>query len=537
MKGGEIGRPMTQSAEVALREVLRLMQAHDWRGADQACRRLTAQFPEFPAGWFAASHIATALRSPAAALEAIETAVRAKPADIKYLMRRAQCLLALNRRRDALEVADAVERLGASDPAAWDALGTLRSYANDQTRALAAYDRALALAPNDPQFTYNRAAVRRFLGDLEGAEADYDRVIALKPSDYEAYLNRTELRVQTADRNHVTQLEALVRRGIPDWNGDVQIRFALAKEYEDLGNHDKSFEYLQSGAKERRQHLQYDVSVDVSTVDWIIEAFPVVPAKPDAGSSMEAPIFIVGLPRSGTTLVERILSSHSAVSSAGELDCFALAIVDAARRRSGQAQLPRQRLVEVSATLDFAALGHDYLRRARASLDFGADRRFIDKMPLNYLYCGLIGRALPNARIIHLTRHPMAVCYAMYKTLFKQGYPFSYDLGEIAQYYAAYRRLMRHWHAVMPGSIHDVSYERLIADQRGASQELVAFCGLDWEEACAAFHQNTAASRTASASQIRRPLYETSVSQWRHYQAQLATLGSELRAAGLSVES
>ena len=249
---------------------------------------------------------------------------------------------------------------------------------------------------------------------------------------------------------------------------------------------------------------------------------------------MEAPIFIVGLPRSGTTLVERILSSHSAVSSAGELDSFALAIVDAARRRSGQAQLPRQRLVELAATLDFEALGHDYLRRARASLDLDSERRFIDKMPLNYLYCGLIRRALPNARIIHVTRHPMAVCYAMYKTLFKQGYPFSYDLDEIAQYYLAYRRLMHHWHRVMPGSIQEISYERLIADQRGASQELVAFCGLDWEEACAAFHQNPAASTTASAAQIRRPLYETSVSQWRHYESQLAALSARLRAAGLT---
>lgn len=188
----------------------------------------------------------------------------------------------------------------------------------------------------------------------------------------------------------------------------------------------------------------------------------------------------------------------------------------------------------MAATLDFAALGHDYLRRARASLDLDSERRFIDKMPLNYLYCGLIRRALPSARIIHVTRHPMAVCYAMYKTLFKQGYPFSYDLDEIAQYYLAYRRLMHHWHRVMPGSIQEISYERLIADQRGASQELVAFCGLDWEEACAAFHQNPAASTTASAAQIRRPLYETSVSQWRHYESQLAALSARLRAAGLT---
>ncbi len=253
---------------------------------------------------------------------------------------------------------------------------------------------------------------------------------------------------------------------------------------------------------------------------------------PDA--AQDAPIFVVGLPRSGTTLVERILGSHSALAAAGELDCFALAIVDAVRRHSGRSHLPRQDLVELSAAVDFPALGQDYLQRARAVLGGGAGR-FVDKMPLNYLYCGLIGRAMPGAKIIHVTRHPMAVCYAMYKTLFKDGYPFSYDLSEIAQYYIAYRRLMGHWRATMPGRIHELSYERLIADQRGETGALLGFCGLDWEEGCVGFHQNTAATTTASASQVRRPLYESSVSTWRHYESQLAELSTQLLAAGIDL--
>ena len=393
-----------------------------------------------------------------------------------------------------------------------------------------AYDRAVALAPQSSQFIFNRASVRRFIGDMEGAETDYDRVIARTPSDYEAYKNRAELREQTAARNHVAQLEALAARNFPDWRGEVQIRYALAKEYEDLGEYTKSFEHLRRGARKRREHLKYDVARDVATVDWIMSAFPGGPADLAQGAVEESPIFIVGLPRSGSTLVERILGSHSLVSSAGELDCFALSLIDAVKERSGRAQVSRQDLVALSATLDFVTLGRDYLRRARAAFVGGG--RFIDKMPLNYLYCGLIRRALPNAKIVHVARHPMAVGYAMYKTLFKDGYPFSYDLSEIGRYYVAYRRLMEHWRAAMPRAIHELNYEDLVADQHLETRKLLEYCGLDWEEACVAFHQNPAATTTASASQVRRPLYDSSVSQWRHYEKELAELRHKITSAG-----
>jgi tetratricopeptide (TPR) repeat protein len=511
---------MSDSAANARREVLRLMQSRDWQ----------------------------------AALRAIDKSLESQAAEPQLLMHRAHCLFALGLRREASEATDAVERLAGTDAAMWDAIGTLRSYANDQRRALAACDRAVALAPRNPQLIFNRAAVRRFIGDLEGAEGDYDQVIALAPRDYEAYMNRSELRVQTAVRNHVAELEALTVRNFADWRGEVQVRFALAKEYEDLGEYTKSFEHLRKGAGKRRENLQYDVARDVATVDWIINAFPGVPAGDapgagedasgslegasdpieDASGSLEdAPIFIVGLPRSGSTLVERILGSHSSVSSAGELDCFALSIVDAVKQRSGQGPITRQDLVALSATLDFAELGRDYLRRARAAT--GAGGRFIDKMPLNYLYCGLIRRALPDAKIVYVARHPMAVGYAMYKTLFKDGYPFSYDLNEIGRYYVAHRRLMQHWRTSMPGAIHELNYEDLVADQRGATRKLLEYCGLDWEEGCMAFHQNPTATTTASAAQVRRPVYSSSVSLWRHYERQLADLKDQITSAGLGV--
>jgi len=154
-------------------------------------------------------------------------------------------------------------------------------------------------------------------------------------------------------------------------------------------------------------------------------------------------------------------------------------------------------------------------------------------MPLNYLYCGLIRRALPQARIVHATRYPLAVCYAMYKTLFQQGYPFSYDLEEIGKYYLGYRRLMRHWHETLPGCIHDLSYEALVADPQAETRRLLEFCGLDWQEACLSFERNPTPTSTASASQVRRPLYASAVDLWRNYAEQLATLRGQLESGGV----
>ncbi len=480
---------------------------------------------------------------PATALARVERALAAEPRNAARHLQRAQCLLALRRLADARAAAAVAEQHAPEDAAFWDALGGFHSVAADQTRALAAYDRAVRLAPNEPRFRFNRATVRRFLGDLDGAESDYDRVLALAPDDFEAYKNRADLRTQTPARNHVAELEAALPRAADDWQGRVQLRYALAKEYEDLGEYERSFAHLQIGARTRREHLRYDVAQDVATAEWIIEAYPTGPdpaarspgtptARSGDAAADESPIFILGLPRSGTTLVERILASHSHVVSAGELNDFALALVAAARGTSGAAPLPRRELVARSATLDFAALGRDYLRRARAQL--GGERRFIDKMPLNYLYCGLIRRALPAAKIVHLHRHPLAAGYAMYKTLFRDGYPFSYDLGEIARYYAAYRRLMEHWQATMPGAIHSLSYEALVAEPEATTRSLMEFCGLDWEDALSRFHLNPTPSTTASAAQVRRPIYDSAVNQWRHYERELAPLREAMIAAGVA---
>ena len=464
---------------------------------------------------------------------------------------RAEVTAALGR-RDLGAARAALARLrglyaGAQGPphalaAAYAELGDFSSMADDYPAAAAAYDRAVTLAPGEARYRFNRATVRRFLGELEPAERDYDAALELDPADGHAWLNRSDLRVQTRTRNHLPQLEAALANGPQDWHFGVPLRYALAKEYEDLGEYARAWQHLHAGAQLRRAHLQYDPQVDLDTVDWLIGAFgQAMPLRqPQPPVSQSRPIFIVGLPRTGSTLVDRILSNHSAVHSAGELTDFGAAVVDHSRewlRHSGKpaSQPARRALVESSAHLDFAALGADYLRRVRARLPAGAagSAYFTDKLPLNYLYCGLIGRALPQAQIIHVTRHPLAVCFAMYKVLFDQAYPFSYDLDEVAGYYIGYRRLMAHWQARLPGRIHEVVYEELVGDPAGQARALLAAVGLPWEEQCLDSHRNRAPVATASAAQVRRPIYSSSVSLWRHYESQLAPISSRLRAAGI----
>lgn len=513
-------------------EVTRLLRTGDFRAAELLCNQLMARFPRYHPALHSASFLALCRGDVNRASELIGTALLHDPAQPGYLLQQARCLAAERRHADGVAAASMAEENVARDAPLLDAIGSFYSSIGEHARALAAYSKAIDLAPEQALYWFNRATVQRFLGRLDDAERDYDRAIALRPDDHEAYINRSELRKQTAERNHVQAMERMITAGIRDWRGEVQIRYALAKEYEDLGQHAESWRHLARGARVRREHLQYDVQLDIDTVDWIIKAFPASPQESVRGCDSREPVFIVGLPRSGTTLVERILGSHSQVLAAGEMNHFAAALVAAAQARTGKRALPRPELVAATRDLDFAALGADYLARARPLT--GARPHFTDKMPLNYLYCGIIRRALPNARIIHVTRHPMASCYAMFKTLFKDGYPFSYDLEEIARYYAGYRRLMEHWRTTMPAHIHEIRYEQLVKDPESETRRLLAACELEWEPACLEFHRNPTSTTTASASQVRRPLYDSSLAQWRRYEDSLRELRNWLLGAGIA---
>jgi hypothetical protein len=336
------------------------------------------------------------------------------------------------------------------------------------------------------------------------------------------------LRKQTPQHQHVNALRVQCAATPAVSPMQVPLHYALAKELEDLGEYAAAFAALKHAADARRRGLSYRVEDDVSTMQLIADAFNAdFFAGKHAGYDDARPLFVVGLPRSGTTLVDRILSSHTRVISRGESNDLALAMMHCAGPTSSKLALVRK-----AATLDFRALGQRYC----GHLSSGDALRQIDKTPLNILYLGVVAAALPQARIVHLRRNPMDACYAMYKTLFRMGYPFSYDLNDLAHYWLGYDALMAHWRKSLPAErFLEVDYEDMVENQETVSRRLVAHAGLDWEDACLHFEHNPQASLTASAAQVRQPMYRSSLGLWRRYERELAPLAAQLRMAGIDI--
>jgi tetratricopeptide (TPR) repeat protein len=515
--------------------VWRSLQARDAKQALATCEQLNRQHPDYAPGWYTASQLALRLGNTSVALAAIDRALAIEPGTTAGLLQRALCLGKLG---DTAALEPLLRELAARDLSTayqHSTLGMLYTQLERREDAVACYERAVALEPDRARNHYNIAALQRSLGNIGQAEAHFAKAIELDPADWEAIKVRSELRKQTPDDNHVEALEAMLEAGIADPRGEVHVCYALAKELEDLGEPERSFSYLKRGADKRRNLMRYDVQRDIDTMVAIRETFSAeCLAASSAGSDNDESIFVVGMPRTGTTLVERILGSHSQVYAAGELGNFASVLMQQLRAVVSDASVPRDELVRLSTRIDFRALGEAYIESTRPLT--GRAPHFIDKLPLNFLYVGLIHLALPNARIINLRRHPLDTCYAVYKQLFVDAYPFSYDLAELGHYFAAYERLMRHWDAALPGVVYTVDYEKLVEDFEPEVRRLLAYCGLAFEDACLRFHENAAASTTASTVQVRQPVYRSSVGNWRRYREQLEPLIRTLEGEGIALD-
>jgi tetratricopeptide (TPR) repeat protein len=505
----------------------------DWAGAAATAAACRTAWPAASAGWLLGSIAALLAEEKEAALALVEDRLRRDPGDGPCLLQKAECLLALGRRAEALASAAAAAKQAGGNAAALDAVGEFLVHTQEHAEALAVYDQAVAAAPRSALLLGKRAVVHRFLGNFELAGHDYEAVLALSPTDADALKGLAELRPQTAERNCIAAMEAALQSAPPRSAQAPTLHFGLAKSYEDLGDYAASWRHLTAGNRLERARTAYDPGTDRAVIERIIAGFPDVErVLPD--STGEHPIFIVGLPRTGTTLVERIIGRHSQVHSAGELNALSEAIGITVKRVSPQS---RGWLDYAAALgrLDGEPIAREYLARARARR--GVRRRFSDKNPVNFFYCALILRAFPNAHIVHLTREPLAACYAIYKTRFEGGFPFSYDLEELADFYVGYHRLMSHWHRVLPGRILDVAYEKVVTAQEPTTRGLLEYLALPFEEACLDFQLNPDPTTTASSVQVRQPLYETSLDQWRHYAAELAPVRSRLEAAGVSVDA
>ena len=442
----------------------------------------------------------------------------------------------LFRRQAAAEALGQMQRLLAMDPnnsAYRNLTAACLALAGRHDEALVLYQGLLSDFPHDPRIWLNNGHALRTTHRLDDAVAAYKRAIELAPQFGEAYSSLADLKTVPLTARDEAAMTAQLRRADIEDNDRLHLHYALGKAFEDRGAHEGAFSHYATGAKIRRERLVYDADAATALMErheaLFTKAF--FEARTEGGSTSDAPIFIVGLPRSGSTLIEQILASHSAVE--GTMELPDVGVIAGSLRGMKPEGLPARRYPEASAELDAVARtmwGDRYIERTRVHRLL--DRRFfIDKMPNNFQHIGLIQLILPRAKIIDARRHPMAACFSTFKQHFAQGQAFSYDLAELGRYYRDYVELMARYDSVLPGRVHRVIYEDLVEDTAGEIGRLLDYCGLPFEAACLNFHETRRAVRTVSSEQVRRPIFREGLEQWRNYEAWLGPLAEALGPA------
>lgn len=387
--------------------------------------------------------------------------------------------------------------------------------------ALGVYRDALAIWPKDAELLHGLGVGSMENGDLAGAAESFRSALASAPSQARTWLSLSQVTRQKEANPELIAMRALHERTPPGSPDRMQLSFGLGKLNDDLEDYDRAFDYFAEGNAIRRRGIVYDAEktrAEFAAVKATFDAAFFEKRKPGANGD-DTPIFVVGMPRSGTTLVEQIIASHPQVFGAGELSLLRTAVRKgfAPDRKGGF-------LAGIRGLPDkvFADAGQDYL--AMLLERHPGFRHVTDKMMGNFMLIGFLHLMLPKAKIIHCTRNPVATCLSIYKTLFRGGHLYSYDLAELADFHKLYADMMKHWHAVLPGVIHDVRYEDFVTDQEGETRALIDHLGLPWNETVLSFHKADRPVRTASAAQVRRPMYQDSIDLWRRYGDRLKPL-------------
>ena len=469
------------------------------------------------------------------ACELYEKAVQLDSSQACYYAYLGQVLTTLGHQNKAREAADHAANLVVDDAFTADTIGVIYSRTGYHELAIPFFEMAVAMDDRPANFFYNLAASQQFLGHFELAESNYHQTLKRDARAYRAWSSLVGLNRQAEDKNHLQALTQLFQQLAEDADASLHLGHAIAKTLEDLGRYEESLDWLQ---KAKHLKLKQSDKPSFSYENLFDAAKTTAPFKGSNSSSTstrsrnfnpsDAPIFIIGLPRTGTTLVDRIISSHPQAVSAGELNVFPGLIKQATRT-------PSNMVMDVAtfgaaSAINFAEIGDGYLAE---TMDHrrGA-RRFTDKMPLNFFYAGLIHQALPNARIVALRRGAMDSCLSNYRQLLTvqhSYYHYTYDLQQVAMFYRGFDQLIAHWRETIPADrFMEIAYEDIVFDQEAQTRKLLDFCQLQWNEACLRFHENEAPVSTASSVQVRQPLYSGSVDRWKRYGDKLEGLKEAL---------
>jgi len=516
------------------------------RDAHQHCLSILKLDQTHADAWHICGVIAAHNGLVSKAAEIQRKAILLEPKNAEYLAELGKQLVALGEMQGALQQARLALNLNPSDLPTLNTLGAVLSHAGEHEDAIRCYQRAeKMLRKRDPgearpplawqaDLYFNLATSLGFAGEVQAAEQAYEQAIKLEPHRYQAHAALAQLRRQTPEDNHLDRLLAL-KEGAESALDRLHLGHAIAKEYEDLGDFEPAMQSLEWAKSRQASEVNYRWQEDAALFDRIATVFEKElfcgPKSATGGCDNSEAIFVVGMPRTGTTLVERILASHSEVYAAGELQNFPLQV-----KRMTSAESPgviNIETLEKSLHLDKTKLGQAYIDSTRPRT--GHSSHFIDKLPINFMYLGLIHLALPKAKLVCLRRDPMDTCLSNYRQLFGakfKYYYYSYDLMHCGRYFLQFENLIRHWHSVMPGVVHEVRYEELVAEPERVSRELVAFCELPWEPQCLEFHTQRGSVATPSATQVRQPIYNSSVDRWRRYGDAMQPLYDMLSSAG-----
>ena len=524
---------MTQTVEELERLADEAIQRGQFDVAIRHSRELTKISPDTAQGWFLsgrASRLHGDLNSASAFLE---KAVNLESSDTQSLYELAYCYFARGDSTNSLELLERLESLETADPLTLGRVAPLYNQLGEHSKSLVLFEKVVVQEPETARFHLGLAETLRFHGEFDKAEKEYNAAIRCDSHCYEAYLERANVGTWTQASNHTRQIEALLESGVRSKRGAAKLFYALAKEYDDLDEIKRAFINMARAGELLRQINKYDVRNDLRLIDEITNTNTRERVQSGSdGFESAAPIFIVGMPRTGTTLVERILGSHSEVYPAGELYTLITQLhqlIPENLNPSNQLVLLSKHLISESIRINHKELGEGYIQCARPRVhDY---RHFTDKLPMNFYYIGLIRMALPNARIIHVTRDPIDTCLSNFKQYFAEGaHLFSYSLGDLGAFYVAYRRLMNHWHDLYPDKILDVSYEDLVNDMESETRRMLDYCALEWEPGCLKFYENRTPTTSRSARQVRAAIYTSSTGAWKRYEQFLQPLMEYFRA-------